>query len=83
MGIYDRDWWRDRYNKRQDFDEAKDATWRRPKTPPKHPKNEQEQTLPQTTRRQQPGMRPSPIGPLILWAVIFLTVFVSVRHILK
>ena len=30
MGIYDRDWWRERYNKRTDHDEKKDSAWRRP-----------------------------------------------------
>lgn len=30
MGIYDRDWWRERYNERTGHDEKKDSAWRRP-----------------------------------------------------
>ncbi|MFP3752257.1 hypothetical protein SB751_00045 [Cupriavidus sp. SIMBA_020] len=83
MGIYDRDWWRDRYNKRQDFDEQKDATWRKPQQPPKKPETEPERAAPQKARKQKMGLSPSPIGPIIIWTVIFLTIFVSVRHILR
>lgn len=83
MGIYDRDWWRERYNQRTSHNESRDAQWQQPTTkrPPKEPP-EGEQPYTPTQRPKRQGMKPSPVGAIIVWLAIFLAIFVSVKHIM-
>lgn len=68
MGIYDRDWWRERYNQRTNHDEKKDAEWRQP--------------VPKAERRST-SLRPSPVGAILVWLALFLAVFIGVKSILR
>ncbi|MGO4414367.1 hypothetical protein AB4Z27_15540 [Cupriavidus sp. KB_39] len=62
MGIYDRDWWRDRYNERTGRDESKDSAWRKPASGPKRSgtpppsTNDSFQNVPHVPPRRPPDL---------------------------
>lgn len=75
MGIYDRDWWKERYNHRTAQNEKRDADWRKP-VEPKQPPVGRVNNFP---KRSTPKLRPSPVGPILLWLTLFAIVFLIAK----
>lgn len=78
MGIYDRDWWRERYNKRNAWNEHRDANWRQPTTPHQPPVGKPT-TPPRPTGYQ---LKPSPVAAILIWLFIFAVILTVAKALL-
>lgn len=80
MGIYDRDWWRERYNQRTGHNEKCDAKWRKPEQQPQQPKPTPHI---QARPRRWSTTRPSPAGAIILWGAIVSVILIIVKQLAR
>ncbi|MDE4920182.1 hypothetical protein ACUXAV_006119 [Cupriavidus metallidurans] len=80
MGIYDRDWWRDRYNQRTAHNEKRDAKWRKPEQQPKQPKPAPHI---QVRPRRTTTTSPSPVGAIIVWTAVIAIVLIIVKQLTR